>query len=392
MTYLRLVPVASRRAAGVSGARRGERDGRRRDLGVGRAGVGEVRLRGRRSGRRARVRGRRPAGSRPRAPPRPSGGGAATASDRLETIHRRARAGSRSGGAVPARTGRADRAPSRTEAAIGDEPLDEGRSSGCGRGALDRRPRAGAPWPRPRGPRPARRRRPRERRVRRRREVRRPSTSGARSGAPIDPMQIEPRGAVDRGTVAGTRPPRPSAADPLGRLPPARDPAGRDRIEHDRPDDPIGARTRRRSTSRSPGATAIGAASRRIATRRSVGQVDRVAAAPPDARVDRRPSRDGRRTRARSGKAPVTSRDEDADRWRRPLGSSVRTRPRCSAVASTPARLSAVRPGPAASTVAPWTWTSRTADGPAARHEAEGRATGERSAAQRAGHDDARDP
>ena len=131
----------------------------------------------------------------------------------------------------------------------------------------------------------------------------------------------------------------------------------------------------RRRTSRSPGATAIGPASRRIAERGSVGQVERVPAAPADARLDRRGPE--------HGGAPATDRAwpcaarRGPGRWPRPTGRPSARARGGARPASTPARLSAVRPGSAAIDGRAVDLDLADPDRPVARHEPEGGAASE---------------
>ena len=73
----------------------------------------------------------------------------------------------------------------------------------------------------------------------------------------------------------------------------------------------------RRRTARSPGATAIGPARRRVAQRDPVGQVERVPAAPADARLDRR--RPGMEAHPRPIGQGAAQGDEDPVAGRRPM-------------------------------------------------------------------------
>ena len=114
ITYFRLVPVASRKAAGVSGASRGHRQGARSQVAIRRHRVGQVRVRGS-TIRPARSSSRMPAGGQP-APRAASAraGGAATASA----------ASSRSIAAASAGSGAAARTPRvRTIVAVANQPL-----------------------------------------------------------------------------------------------------------------------------------------------------------------------------------------------------------------------------------------------------------------------------
>ena len=113
ITYLRLVPVASRSAAGVSGAVVGEPEGGRRDLVVGRSSRRRGRRRGRRCGPSVRARGSPPVGQAAARAASLSGGGAATASDCLEPGHRVEKDGVRAG-MLRVLPGSARPAPSRT--------------------------------------------------------------------------------------------------------------------------------------------------------------------------------------------------------------------------------------------------------------------------------------
>ena len=138
MTYLRLVPVASRRSAGASGrpaASRSAVASRRRER---RAPRRPGRPRGGRSGRPPRAPGSRPAGSRRRAAAWASDGGATTSSAALEPVHRgesppRRRAG-RGDARRPDDVAVADDRPSideivrRARAAIGDGDRAASRS------------------------------------------------------------------------------------------------------------------------------------------------------------------------------------------------------------------------------------------------------------------------
>ena len=113
----------------------------------------------------------------------------------------------------------------------------------------------------------------------------------------------------------------------------------------------------RRMTSRSPAATASGAARRTIAPADPFGSSSASRPArlsvPSTAAVPR-----WTRARVRSGQVVsiwISHRSLAVT-----TGSSVRTTPRCRLERDPPLRLSAVRPGPADPTEAPWTWTSRT--------------------------------
>ena len=356
MTYLRLVPVASRSAAGVSGAAPARASRGRLDRPVRRRGVGEAGLEhddpaaafeladaGRRAargagrvgeiGRRCDLRARARGGpSRPRGPrPGPCSAGSPP--------------GGRSVGAVT------DQAPVGHQAGDHEPRRPRRRSTGprSRPGAAPARPSSG-----------------------RRRALGSPATaaSAARLGglddvrcqvdgsvpAGEDPVEVQPSGA-DRPLVA-RRNGRGQAPDPLGRSGVAgtrRAPAwhrGPARRRSDR------GRPQRRRTNRSPVATATGTGQPQDRGRGAVRQVERVPAASPDGRVHR--------GRARGGASPgldpaaATPRRTSSRSLATTAGSSVRTSPRCRSPASTAARLSAVRPGPAASTVGPWTWTSRT--------------------------------
>ena len=129
MTYLRLVPVASRKAAGVSGSRAARSRAGRDEVVVGRAGVGEIRFEdddptlplegadtiGRAPGRACRRRQRRRCRDR-------EGG--------LESIHRGDEGRIRP--VVGRESGRRTTSPSRTRSAVADRRGDDvGR--GCGR-------------------------------------------------------------------------------------------------------------------------------------------------------------------------------------------------------------------------------------------------------------------
>ena len=170
-----------------------------------------------------------------------------------------------------------------------------------------------------------------------------------------DAVQVEPRRAGANAIPRGDR--GRQARDPFGRLTATRDAPGRDGIDDLPADDPVG-----------PGAPAQDEpVARRDRDRcRQAGGWP-----PPRHRPGRsRRARSGRRRRRppRSRGGPGRERDPGSGAARRTrirslartAGSSVRTRPRWRSRPSMPARLSAVRPGPARSTVDPWTWTSRT--------------------------------
>ena len=148
MTYLRLVPVASRSAAGVSGAARRARAAVAVELAVGRRRRRPGRARGRRSGRSARARGSRRPGTRPRGRPRRGAAG-------RRPRGRRRGGPSRPSGPdrVPRRdvvSGRRDAGPVTDQAAVGDEPVDEVRGGSRRCASARSSPGVGAPGrPRP---------------------------------------------------------------------------------------------------------------------------------------------------------------------------------------------------------------------------------------------------
>ena len=278
MTYLRLVPVASRNAAGVSGARRrpsrgpsqrgrGTSSSRRRGRleaddpaaalqradPVRRAGGGAGRLRQRRR-RRDRERGVRAGPSPQRAPDRrPASRRPRPADDRPS---RRARPVARRG----------DR---RRRRAIGSTAvrLDAGR-----RGAASRAGRA--------QPRPGDRRRSSRRPRRAPRSAAAASDVGGERRRTHDAVQVQPAAAArppDRRRRPRRRAPRPGPpSHGAARRPAAAAASSTTRRRRPRRADG------RRSTNRSPGATAIGAVRRRIAATVPSGRSTRLAAAPPD--------------------------------------------------------------------------------------------------------------
>ncbi len=127
----------------------------------------------------------------------------------------------------------------------------------------------------------------------------------------------------------------------------------------------------RRRTSRSPAAAAMGRSRRRIADpsppARSIASRPPRPTTPPTRAVPRwRATRDRsagspRRPPAGGARSAMTGRIATSNRSvATTAGSSVRTVPRSRPVIPSPATFRATRPGPARSTVRPWTWTSRT--------------------------------
>ena len=288
ITYLRLVPVASRRAAGVSGARRASVEGRRGDVAVGRRRIGEVRLEDDDPAARARARGRRRAGSRRRGPHRPAAAGG-TASARSRRSIAAASSGSRAG-AAGRRARSADRRAVAVEAAVRTSRSTRAAPAVAARAALDRRAAAERRAPRPR----ARRSGPCAGSAAASTSASSRASSRVRSVATSrfdDAVQVEPGGrdggGVSRSDCRGER------ADPRRGLAATRDPARGTGSSTSAPTiravpdgpaehEPVARRDRDRG--------------RQAQDRRScaIRQVEGVAAAPPDARVDAPRSRDGR--------------------------------------------------------------------------------------------------
>ena len=376
ITYLRLVPVASRKAAGVSGRRAGHRGRARREIPIGRGRVGEVRLEdddptaplefpdaGRRTGRRPgglgegrrrrdrqraleavhrsqqgrirRGRERRPgvAGGRRRGP-----GDRPGPARRARPWHPRRRpldgrsppVGSSVATAVRTAASDASDPGASVTAASAAASAASATSTAQGHGVRRRRaPRGDRAAPS--GPMPA-------------------SPAAIASASRADPLDASgadarcPRG----GSTSRTAP--PTIGSRAAR--PAQDEAV--------------ARGRRRSARPAAGSRSAEPSGRSIASRPLRPTATSTAAVPRWSRARVR-SGDGRARRTRSRELATTA------------GSSVRTSPRWSDASSTPARLSAVRPGPALSTATPVDLHLADADGPVARHEPQRRAAVEPS-------------
>ena len=131
MTYLRLVPVASRRAAGASGDAVGQLDGACLEPAVGSRGIGEIVVEADDPTGRFRAPECHRAGSAAARAASDSGGGAGDVERRLEASPSRpASPGRGPAGALPAA---AIRSPSARQPAIADERVDDGRRDGTRR-------------------------------------------------------------------------------------------------------------------------------------------------------------------------------------------------------------------------------------------------------------------
>ena len=383
MTYLRLVPVASRKAAGVSGARDDIASAWASSVAIGRARIGEVGLEDDDPARpleRADAVGRA-AGARAASL---SAGGAATASARSSRSIAAAMVGSGSwvAGAVPGRRSVelvADEAP------VADQLIDQAdggrrRRVPAERDAAAERPGGDGPgggqasWLHrpPRRP-PCRRRR---------------ATSGAIATGPFAGSSAPWRSSLAAAIAA--RSPVPTAVASRA----TRSSVCRRReiprggtTSSTMPPTIRSAPDARRRTNRSPGATAIG----RGQPEASRGRSRRAGRARPDRSGRRSP----RPPPSRRGGGPATGRAgpgaarRGADRWPRPHGSSVRTDPAVEVARVDPGEVERRPPGLGAIHGRAVDLDLADPDRPVARHEPEGGAADRCRAAERPGHDDA---
>ena len=271
ITYLRLVPVASRKAAGVSGARAAIAMARAARVAVGRHGVGQVGLEDD-DPRRPFQRPDAGAADRPpRGPPRPAAAARAPRA-RLQPVHRGRQGRVRD--PPRRRPGRRTTSPSRTS-----RPSATSSSTTCAAAA--------APRPRRDGHRPAERRGGRRRAPTRGglvadRRDRRVAASGPHVGREVGPatstgaVQVEP---------GARRRPAASAATRIRGLTPPRDPARRRDVEDDAADRRLAVPARR--TNRSPARERDGLGQPDDPGRRPVGRSSASRPAPTDRRVHR---------------------------------------------------------------------------------------------------------
>ena len=330
MTYLRLVPVASRNAAGVSGSRAARREGRGREVVVRRHARRPGPVRGRRSGPSARGRGRRRVGTRRRGPRRTSVGGAGTARAASSRSIASASAGSgASAGRAPGR---------RTTVAVADQARRRrprrSTTSAAAAAASARCQRdepSEARGGRRHGPPPAAPSRPRSSTAARPPRPPAARTSGARSTRSA--VASAPCRSSRAAASSGSRARAPRRAPPSGGAARCRAPVG---SSMHLPTD--------RSATRSAGGRTGRRAARRSDARggRSRHPRQRVASAPPDDGID------GIRPEVESPARPVRRVDPEgrraADPSRRPRRRPSGPSPRCRSPVAAPARFSATRP------------------------------------------------